>query len=114
MLIDENRRLHRALHARRRAQRAADAVGLRAEDRELVGADTRDERFVAELCRQPPRRLAEHRVARRVAERPVDLGEALQVDQQNGECIALVCGPSSAAPTRSRNSVRFGSDVSGS
>ena len=87
--VDDDRRLERVLHALGGAQRAAEPVCLRTEDRKLVRADARHQRRVTELRRQPSRRLAEHRVAGGVAERSVDLGEPLEVDQQDGQRIAL-------------------------
>ena len=74
--------------------RLADAVHERQQDGELVAAEARDGVAVAQDRLQPRGDLAEQLVAVGVAEGVVDLLEAVQVDEQQGD---LAVGPAAAA-----------------
>ncbi len=82
--VDHDRRLEARLHGGGAAARALLAVRVRG-----TGSRTRRRRgaraaaFAGERRAQAPRDLAQHAVAVCVAERVVDLGEAIDVDQQD-------------------------------
>ena len=85
-------RIGRADHlddALRQCLGAPAALGRDLQDRELVAAEPRDRVDLAHAAAQPLRHLTQQLVAGRVAERVVDLLEAVEIDQQQREALAV-------------------------
>ena len=89
------------------------ALDLRQHHDELVAAHAADGVHHAQLLDQPLGDFLEHQVARRVAERVVDVLEAVQVDEHRprSACGCAGCA-ASACVSRSSSSRRLGSPVS--
>src|SRR5262249_59614577 len=62
------------------------------DDRELVAAEARERVARSQHLRQARADLAQHLVAGVMAERVVELLEAVEVDQQQRELVALALG----------------------
>ena len=99
--------------ARDRARRGLGRALGRSRIAELVAAEARHGVAGAQAAGEPSADLLQQLVAGVVAERVVDLLEAVEVHQQHRDLLAVALGGDrSACSTRSRNSTRFGSPVS--
>jgi hypothetical protein len=78
-----------AARSRRPAVLAVTSSPGLEDDRELVAAQPRERVVLAQQLLQPRADLAQHLVAGVVAERVVELLEAVEVDQQQGELVAV-------------------------
>ena len=101
-----------ALASRSATRRAADLAADGDRDRELVAAEARDQVAGAQHAPHALGDDLEQVVAGAVAERVVDHLEVVEVDEQHRDLVAA--GSAISSRSRCRNSVRFGSPVSGS
>ena len=79
-----------AARSRRPVGAGAGLVAGVEHDRELVAAEPRERVALPQRLLQARADLAQHLVARRVPERVVELLEAVEVDQQQGDVAVLV------------------------
>ena len=94
---DDERGLEPRVDRRCLFERSLDPVAARAQDRKLVGTEAGDERVLAERPAQARANVTQQLAARAVAERVVDLGEAVEVDQQHGDVAGMPDGFARAA-----------------
>ena len=95
-----------------RAELGQRVLDAREHDRELVAAEAGDDVLRAHAVAQAAGDGDQQRVADGVAERVVDGLEVVDVDEQHARACRR--RRASSSRTRSMNSVRFGSSVSGS
>jgi hypothetical protein len=90
-VLDDARLLDLVQHFLRRPQRTVH-LGHRQDDRELVAAETRHGVGLAQHAAHPRRHTRQHAVAGVMAERVVDLLEAVQVEDQQRQRRARAVG----------------------
>ena len=93
MAVDHERPCQLVGDASPDGERAAVAVDVLAEHRELVAAQPRHGVVRADGRPDPHRRLAQRVVARAVAEAVVEALEAVDVDEQHGDAAVPVATP---------------------
>ena len=97
------------------ARGLAGVGDVREADDELVAAEARRGVLVPQAVREPLGNRRQQQVADRVAERVVDVLEAVEIEEQHGD-LAVAAGARGRSPARRdrRTSVRLGSPVSAS